>query len=130
MNLLIVINEKDDLVYKHIFSTKTDSKLYMDLLMVSYGSIDTLKIIMKSSSSSYYNCIDTYKNYRISAIVFPSYYRCLYVHRHTKNVKKFMHEVYNLFRNLLIYDIVDYDKEIEGAEEEVEKIYCKYYDKQ
>ncbi|WUR03461.1 trafficking protein particle complex subunit 2 (TRAPPC2) [Vairimorpha necatrix] len=127
MDLVIILNEKDDLVFKKTFPDYEDKMSYMDLIIVSFGSIDILNNMLKTTNSTYFGCFDTYKDYKISALIFPSAYKCIFLHKQTRNVKKFLYDVYYLIKHMIIYEIVDYDKEIEGINQNMINIYSKYY---
>lgn len=128
MEILIIINEKSDLVYKQSFpSCQKLDKIFMDLLVVSYGSIDILNNLLKSTTANYLGCIDTFKDYKISALIYPSAYKCIFVHKQSKDIKKFMFDVYYLIKYMIIYEITDYSREIEGVEQNIINLYKKYY---
>lgn len=111
MSLLVLVDNKDDLLYKHIFDDKVN---VLDLLVVCYGSIDILNTLIKTNKTNYFECIDTHKEFEVTAFVFNSFYKCFFVHKKMKNVKNFIFEVSLLFKEKIIYDdIWNYEDQID-----------------
>lgn len=122
MGLLVLVDNKDDLVYKHVFNNTLN--IY-DLLVVCYGSIDILNTIIKMNKSNYFECIDTHEDFEVTAYIFNSFYKCFFIHKKLKNVKKFMYEICQIFIEKIVYeDVWSYEDQINDIND-IYRIYFK-----
>lgn len=98
--LMIIVSEKNDVVYKHIYNRSSDEE-YCKLVVLVYGSIDTLLDKMASTNSNYFDRLDTYGDRTVSAYVMPSGYKILFIH-HRKSPRSFLNDVHRLFAAVLL----------------------------
>ncbi|KAH9411779.1 hypothetical protein HK407_03g05290 [Ordospora pajunii] len=101
--LLVIVSEKNDIVYQRIFNNASDEE-YCRLVIIVYGSIDALVEKMSSSTASYFGCLDTYGDAKVSAYVMPSGYKLLFMHSRS-DAKQFLDSMHRVFAGVLLRSV-------------------------
>ncbi|CAD26225.1 hypothetical protein [Encephalitozoon cuniculi GB-M1] len=98
--LLVIISEKNDIVYQRMYDKTSDGE-YCRLIILIYASIDVLVWKMASVNTSYFDCLESHGDLRISAYIMPSGYKSLFIHSR-KNARSFLEGVHRVFATSLI----------------------------
>ncbi|ADM11214.1 ER-Golgi tethering complex TRAPP subunit protein [Encephalitozoon intestinalis ATCC 50506] len=98
--LLVIISEKNDIVYQRMYG-RTSNEEYYRLIILIYGSIDTLGWKTLSTNSNYFDCLERHGNLRISVYMMPSGYKSLFIHS-KRNPRPFLERIHCVFAAALI----------------------------
>jgi hypothetical protein len=127
MDLLIIVNEDSDIVFNQTFN-QTNELDRCKLILLAYGSIDVIDDLVKRTRDNYFDCIDSYIKHDISVLIFPCFYKAIFVHSKKKNIRKFLFEVHQIFKTKVFNKLIP-DKEIEGEliNEKIELVYNELF---
>lgn len=103
--LLVIVSEKNDIVYQRAFAKESDEE-YCRLIILLYGSIDVLTWEMASTNSVYFDCLEAHDGMTISASVMPSGYKSLFAHSR-RDTRPFLDRVHRAFAAALVSSPLD-----------------------